>query len=81
MSTAIFSLSSQVSYMIVDEMHSHHPELIRDQYWDEIFPEALPYTPETVEDKHRILENSTDDRFIPNFARGASQESNRSKTV
>ncbi|KAL6438057.1 hypothetical protein ACFW04_004366 [Cataglyphis niger] len=34
----------QVSYLIVDEMHHDHPELIRDQYWDEIFPMELPYT-------------------------------------
>lgn len=34
----------QVSYMIVDEMHHEHPELIRDQYWDEIFPNELPYS-------------------------------------
>lgn len=30
--------------MIVDEMHHEHPELIRDQYWDEVFPAELPYT-------------------------------------
>ncbi|XP_033212415.1 bestrophin-4-like [Belonocnema kinseyi] len=34
----------QVSYLIVDEMHHEHPELIRDQYWDEVFPVELPYT-------------------------------------
>ncbi|XP_046390919.1 bestrophin-2-like isoform X1 [Ischnura elegans] len=34
----------QVSYLIVDEMHEEHPELIKDQYWDEIFPTELPYT-------------------------------------
>lgn len=34
----------KVSYLIVDEMHHDHPELIRDQYWDEIFPTELPYT-------------------------------------
>lgn len=34
----------QVSYLIVDEMHHEHPELIKDQYWDEIFPTELPYT-------------------------------------
>lgn len=28
----------------MDEMHLDHPELIRDQYWDEIFPMELPYT-------------------------------------
>jgi hypothetical protein len=25
-------------------MHHEHPELIRDQYWDEVFPTELPYT-------------------------------------
>ncbi|XP_058790502.1 bestrophin-4 [Phymastichus coffea] len=34
----------QVSYLIVDEMHHEHPELLRDQYWDEVFPTELPYT-------------------------------------
>ncbi|ROT82590.1 putative Bestrophin-2 [Penaeus vannamei] len=34
----------QVSYLIVDEMHSEHPDLIQDMYWDEIFPQELPYT-------------------------------------
>lgn len=34
----------KVSYLIVDEMHHEHPELIRDQYWDEVFPSELPYT-------------------------------------
>ncbi|GFU24067.1 bestrophin-3 [Nephila pilipes] len=33
----------QVSYLIVDEMHQEHPELIKDQYWDDIMPD-LPYT-------------------------------------
>ncbi len=34
----------QVSYLIVDEMHNEHPELIRDQYWDDILPKELPHT-------------------------------------
>ncbi|XP_055692316.1 bestrophin-2-like [Lutzomyia longipalpis] len=29
-------------YMIVDEMHHEHPELMKDQYWDEVFPNELP---------------------------------------
>ncbi|XP_068143120.1 bestrophin-4 [Drosophila tropicalis] len=33
----------QVSYLIVDEMHNDHPQLLRDQYWDEVFPNELPY--------------------------------------
>ncbi|UYV76414.1 hypothetical protein LAZ67_14000336 [Cordylochernes scorpioides] len=33
----------QVSYLIVDEMHHEHPELIKDQYWDE-GEMTLPYT-------------------------------------
>lgn len=40
----IIDRNLQVSYLIVDEMHHDHPELIRDQYWDEIFPVELPYT-------------------------------------
>lgn len=39
----IFFLLLQVSYLIVDEMHQEHPELIKDQYWDEVLPD-LPYT-------------------------------------
>ncbi|KAK4309385.1 hypothetical protein Pmani_018963 [Petrolisthes manimaculis] len=34
----------QVSYLIVDEMHNEHPELIQDIYWEEVFPQELPYT-------------------------------------
>lgn len=30
--------------MIVDEMHEEHPELLRDQYWEEVVPKDLPYT-------------------------------------
>lgn len=43
----IIDRNLQVSYMIVDEMHHEHPELIKDQYWDTIFPVQLPYTQET----------------------------------
>lgn len=35
---------SQVSYLIVDEMHNEHPELTQDMYWEEVFPQELPYT-------------------------------------
>lgn len=34
----------KVSYLIVDEMHHDHPQLVRDQYWEEVFPQELPYT-------------------------------------
>ncbi|KAI4470743.1 bestrophin [Holotrichia oblita] len=34
----------KASYMIVDEMHQEHPELLKDQYWDEVVPKELPYT-------------------------------------
>ena len=36
-------MSHQVSYLIVDEMHAEHPDLIKDAYWDEVDFE-LPYT-------------------------------------
>lgn len=34
----------QAAYMIVDEMHEEHPELLRDQYWECVVPKDLPYT-------------------------------------
>ncbi|XP_042149284.1 bestrophin-4 [Ixodes scapularis] len=34
----------QVSYLVVDEMHQNHPELLKDQYWNEVMPPELPYT-------------------------------------
>ncbi|XP_031631202.1 bestrophin-1 isoform X2 [Contarinia nasturtii] len=34
----------KASYMIVDEMHEEHPELLKDQYWEEVVPVDLPYT-------------------------------------
>ena len=34
----------QVAYLIVDEMHAEHPELIKDHYWDDGVPDELPYT-------------------------------------
>ncbi|CAG9807866.1 unnamed protein product [Chironomus riparius] len=34
----------QVSYLIVDEMHHDHPELLKDQYWDSVLTSDLPYT-------------------------------------
>ncbi|KAH8404513.1 hypothetical protein KR222_009676 [Zaprionus bogoriensis] len=37
----------QVSYLIVDEMHNDHPNLVKDQYWDEVFPNELPYANES----------------------------------
>ncbi|CAK1554200.1 unnamed protein product [Leptosia nina] len=34
----------KAAYMIVDEMHEEHPELLKDQYWEEVVPKDLPYT-------------------------------------
>lgn len=34
----------KAGYMIVDEMHEEHPELLKDQFWDEVVPKELPYT-------------------------------------
>ncbi|XP_077289165.1 bestrophin-4-like isoform X2 [Arctopsyche grandis] len=51
----------QVAYLIVDEMHHEHPELIRDQYWDEVFPTELPYTVAT--------ENQREEHPLPSTAK------------
>eukprot|EP00095_Tigriopus_kingsejongensis_P003438 snap_masked-scaffold110_size354795-processed-gene-2.3 protein:Tk03438 transcript:snap_masked-scaffold110_size354795-processed-gene-2.3-mRNA-1 annotation:"bestrophin 23" len=37
----------QVSYMIVDDMHHEHPELLKDIYFNDPVPPTLPYTKET----------------------------------
>ena len=34
----------KAAYMIVDEMHEEHPELLKDQYWEDVVPKDLPYT-------------------------------------
>ena len=36
--------NDKVAYLIVDEMHAEHPELVKDAFWDEGVPEELPYT-------------------------------------
>lgn len=52
-------ISKQVSYLIVDEMHHEHPELIKDQYWDEVFPSELPYTIAAENYREKVPEPST----------------------
>ncbi|XP_030757823.1 bestrophin-1-like [Sitophilus oryzae] len=34
----------KAAYIIVDEMHEEHPELLKDQYWDDVVPKEIPYT-------------------------------------
>lgn len=58
----------QVSYMIVDEMHHEHPELIRDQYWDEVFPVELPYTVGAEQFREEHPQPSTANMAIPKAA-------------
>ncbi|XP_037967947.2 bestrophin-4 isoform X3 [Plutella xylostella] len=55
----------QVSYMIVDEMHHEHPELVRDQYWDEMCPAELPYTIATENQREDHPEPSTAKIAVP----------------
>lgn len=43
---AIIDRNLQVSYLVVDEMHQEHPELIKDQYWDEV-EFKIPYIAES----------------------------------
>ena len=31
--------------MIVDEMHAEHPELVKDQFWDEVTLQRIPTKP------------------------------------
>ncbi|KAL1517097.1 hypothetical protein ABEB36_000905 [Hypothenemus hampei] len=34
----------KAAYIIVDEMHEENPELLKDQYWDDVVPKDIPYT-------------------------------------
>lgn len=54
----------QVSYLIVDEMHHEHPELLKDQYWDEIFPTELPHTVASAEIREEPPQPSTADIVV-----------------
>ena len=37
-------------------MHAEHPELVKDQFWDEGIPDELPYTIAAEEFRQVILE-------------------------
>jgi hypothetical protein len=58
----------QVSYLIVDEMHHEHPELIKDQYWDEVFPAELPYTVAAEQFREEHPQPSTANIEVPKSA-------------
>jgi len=57
-----------VSYLIVDEMHHEHPELIKDQYWDEVFPAELPYTVAAEQFREEHPQPSTANIEVPKSA-------------
>ena len=41
-------------------MHHEHPELIKDQYWDDVFPLELPYTVGSMNNREEPPKPSTD---------------------
>ncbi|CAL8147673.1 unnamed protein product [Orchesella dallaii] len=43
-----------LSYMVVDEMNTEFPEMVRDQYWDEVVPEEIPYTQASMKYKKEV---------------------------
>lgn len=54
----------QVSYLIVDEMHAEHPEMVRDQFWEDLYPE-LPYTAAAEETRTDPIIGSTANYEVP----------------
>ncbi|ESO12602.1 hypothetical protein HELRODRAFT_105425 [Helobdella robusta] len=38
--TTLIDRNLRVSYLVVDDMHSEHPELIKDQYWETTFSQT-----------------------------------------
>ncbi|RXG68501.1 Bestrophin-2 [Armadillidium vulgare] len=55
----------EISYLIVDEMHSEHPELIQDIYWEEVVPQELPYTIASEQFKREPPQGSTVNLEVP----------------
>ena len=47
-------------------MHHEHPELIKDQYWDEVFPTELPHTVASQAFKGRVPQPSTANIAVSN---------------
>lgn len=47
--------------MIVDEMHEEHPELLKDQFWEEVVPHNLPYTIASEHSRRFIPKGSAED--------------------
>ncbi|XP_073975148.1 uncharacterized protein isoform X2 [Rhodnius prolixus] len=60
----------QISYLIVDEVHEDHPALIKDQYWEEVFPTELPYTEAAKQYYIEPFLGSTQDVEVPLHQRG-----------
>jgi len=46
-------------------MHQEHPEMVKDQYWDEIFPAELPYTEASRQYYSEPPQGSTRDVEVP----------------
>ncbi|XP_047740329.1 bestrophin-2, partial [Hyalella azteca] len=62
---ALIDRNIVVSYLIVDEMHEDHPELIKDMYFEEVVPAALPYTVATEHYRTLPSQGSTANLQIP----------------
>ncbi|KAE8741862.1 hypothetical protein FOCC_FOCC012610 [Frankliniella occidentalis] len=66
-----------MSYVIVDEMHEEHPEMLRDAYWDDVVPSELPYTAATKQYQTEPPQGSTKNVEVPvhmaDFVKDATQ--------
>lgn len=51
----------KAAYMIVDEMHEEHPELLKDQFWEEVVPRNLPYTIASEASRRFVPKGSAED--------------------
>lgn len=73
-----------MSYVIVDEMHEEHPEMLRDAYWDEVFPAELPYTAATKQFQTEPPQGSTKNVEVPvhmaDFVKDAVQDDGEART-
>jgi len=54
-----------ISYMLVDDIGESYPDLVKDLWWDEVFPTELPYTAASKKYKVDVYEGSASLQGIP----------------
>lgn len=68
----------QISYVIVDNMHTYHPELLKDRYWNEL-PSSLPDRAKSILSED--LPKRTNDADVVDYHDNEPRSSNFEKEI